>query len=157
MASPGRLVAWVGVERPLQWAAPAHPLCGSLTSTCRACTSCSPACPPLPPPPHPTHPPTHPPVPAFPRHSGSDEDQAFVQNLAIFLAAFFRAHLGVLEGADELRAALVQGLDMLVAISYVDDDEVRLRSSSSCSRGRAAWSPPPLRWSGCRCRRRRCT
>ncbi|PSC71723.1 exportin-1-like isoform X2 [Micractinium conductrix] len=55
---------------------------------------------------------------------GSDEDQAFVQNLAIFLAAFFRAHLGVLEGADELRAALVQGLDMLVAISYVDDDEV---------------------------------
>jgi hypothetical protein len=25
---------------------------------------------------------------------GSDEDQAFVQNLAIFLTAFFRAHLG---------------------------------------------------------------
>lgn len=55
---------------------------------------------------------------------GSDEDQAFVQNLAIFLTAFFRAHLGVLETSEELRAALVQGLDTLVAISYVDDDEV---------------------------------
>ena len=138
---------------------------------------------------------------------GSDEDQAFVQNLAIFLTAFFRAHLrcagcwflcgceacrtwpsssqpssartsgadlaadlfyklfytnpnqcgcaacsrlaiflrsgflpqpthtpsgrpcsccSVLETSEELRAALVQGLDTLVAISYVDDDEVRL-------------------------------
>jgi exportin-1 len=55
---------------------------------------------------------------------GSDEDQAFVQNLAIFLTAFFRAHLSVLETSEELRAALVQGLDTLVAISYVDDDEV---------------------------------
>ena len=124
---------------------------------------------------------------------GSDEDQAFVQNLALFLTAFFRAHLGwvavqwgsragaghvppnsgssqlrqrcmwhsgcmcphapappacahlnatpalpalnpsqwlpsptgrVLETSEELRAALIQGLDTLVAISYVDDDEV---------------------------------
>lgn len=55
---------------------------------------------------------------------GTDEDQAFVQNLALFLAAFFRAHLSVLEASEELRAALVQGLDTLVAISYVDDDEV---------------------------------
>lgn len=30
----------------------------------------------------------------------------------------------VLETGEELRAALVQGLDTLVAISYVDDDEV---------------------------------
>lgn len=59
------------------------------------------------------------------RRRGSDEDQAFVQNLALFLTAFFRAHLAVLEGGEELRAALVQGLDTLVAISYVDDDEVR--------------------------------
>lgn len=31
----------------------------------------------------------------------------------------------MLETSEELRAALVQGLDTLVAISYVDDDEVR--------------------------------
>ena len=31
----------------------------------------------------------------------------------------------VLETSEELRAALVQGLDTLVAVSYVDDDEVR--------------------------------
>jgi hypothetical protein len=30
----------------------------------------------------------------------------------------------VLETSEELRAALIQGLDTLVAISYVDDDEV---------------------------------
>ena len=30
----------------------------------------------------------------------------------------------MLETSEELRAALVQGLDTLVAISYVDDDEV---------------------------------
>lgn len=51
-----------------------------------------------------------------------------MQNLALFLAAFFRAHLGVLEGSEELRAALVAGLDTLVAISYVDDDEVSVRA-----------------------------
>eukprot|EP00887_Chlorella_sp_A99_P002494 scaffold10.g2494.t1 len=59
---------------------------------------------------------------------GSDEDQAFVQNLALFLTAFFRAHIGVLEGPptgdDESRAALLTGLDHLVACSYVEDDEV---------------------------------
>jgi len=65
-----------------------------------------------------------PPFFSAPACRGSDEDQAFVQNLALFLTAFFRAHLGVLESSEELRAALVQGLDTLVAISYVDDDEV---------------------------------
>jgi len=56
---------------------------------------------------------------------GSDEDQAFVQNLALFFTAFFRAHIGVLEGGgDSSRAALLTGLDHLVNISYVDDDEV---------------------------------
>lgn len=56
--------------------------------------------------------------------SGSDEDQAFVQNLALFLTAFFRAHAPALEATEELRAALLAGLDTLVSISYVDDDEV---------------------------------
>jgi exportin-1 len=50
--------------------------------------------------------------------AGGDEDQAFVQNLALFLTAYFRAHAGVLEGAgEEARAALLAGLDRLVAIS----------------------------------------
>lgn len=57
--------------------------------------------------------------------SGSDEDQAFVQNLSLFLTAFFRAHITVLENSgDAGRAALVAGLDLLVNVSYVDDDEV---------------------------------
>lgn len=54
--------------------------------------------------------------------AGSDEDQAFVQNLALFFTAFFKAHISVIEGGDP--AALLAGLDHLVNISYVDDDEV---------------------------------
>lgn len=38
---------------------------------------------------------------------------------------FYSGPCSVLETSEELRAALVQGLDNLVAISYVDDDEVR--------------------------------
>lgn len=56
---------------------------------------------------------------------GSDDDQAFVQNLALFFTAFFRAHVSILEaGGDDACAALLAGLDHLVNISYVDDDEV---------------------------------
>mgnify|MGYP001092966562 CR=1 FL=1 len=68
--------------------------------------------------------------------SGSDEDQAFVQNLALFLTAFFRAHMPALEQGEELRAALLVGLDTLVSISYVDDDEV--------SHGWTRWSASPM-------------
>lgn len=57
--------------------------------------------------------------------SGTDDDQAFVQNLALFFTAFFRAHISVLEaGGDDARSALLAGLEHLVNISYVDDDEV---------------------------------
>jgi exportin-1 len=57
---------------------------------------------------------------------GTDEQQAFVQNLALFLTAFLRAHLRALEAAPgaEVRQALLAGLELLVAISYVDDTEV---------------------------------
>jgi len=57
---------------------------------------------------------------------GTDEQQAFVQNLALFLTAFLRAHLRALEAAPapEVRQALLAGLDLLVAVSYVDDTEV---------------------------------
>ncbi|GBF89748.1 hypothetical protein Rsub_02918 [Raphidocelis subcapitata] len=56
--------------------------------------------------------------------SGTDEQQAFVQNLAIFFTSFLRAHLRAMEGTDENRSALLMGLDMLTSISYVDDVEV---------------------------------
>ena len=78
-----------------------------------------------------------------------------MQNLALFLAAFFRAHLGVLEGSEELRAALVAGLDTLVAISYVDDDEVggRARLVWAKERGQPAAGgsrAPPAARAACR-------
>ena len=61
--------------------------------------------------------------------NGSDADQAFVQNLALFFTSFFRSHISALErkdtpNADETRRSLLQGLDILVQISYVEDDEV---------------------------------
>ena len=59
--------------------------------------------------------------------NGSDEDQAFVQNLALFYTAFFRAHIAVLEnysGGPEAQNALLSGLEQLINISYVEDDEV---------------------------------
>ncbi len=61
--------------------------------------------------------------------NGSDADQAFVQNLALFLTSFFRSHIGALErrdtpNAEGVRQSLLQGLDVLVQISYVEDDEV---------------------------------
>ena len=55
--------------------------------------------------------------------AGSDEDQAFVQNLALFLTAFFKSHISVLESSPD-PTPLLTGLDILVNISYVDDDEV---------------------------------
>jgi exportin-1 len=55
--------------------------------------------------------------------AGSDEDQAFVQNLALFFTAFFKAHINVLENSGDV-TPLLAGLEHLVNISYVDDDEV---------------------------------
>eukprot|EP00850_Spirogloea_muscicola_P001269 SM000004S15139 [mRNA] locus=s4:1467240:1477373:- [translate_table: standard] len=52
---------------------------------------------------------------------GSDEDQAFIQNLALFFTSFFKAHIQVLEAAPE---PLLFGLDYLIYISYVEDTEV---------------------------------
>lgn len=57
--------------------------------------------------------------------NGSDEDQAFVQNLALFFTTFCRTHLSEVETAGgDSRNALLKGLSFLVEISYVDDDEV---------------------------------
>lgn len=56
--------------------------------------------------------------------NGTDDDQAFVQNLALMLTAMFRGHISALEATPELQADLIAGLKYLVDISFVEDDEV---------------------------------
>ncbi|KAJ7518088.1 hypothetical protein O6H91_21G054800 [Diphasiastrum complanatum] len=56
--------------------------------------------------------------------NGSDEDQAFIQNLALFFTSFFKSHISVLETVPDNQAALLMGLEYLTGISYVDDTEV---------------------------------
>ncbi|CAG9460409.1 unnamed protein product [Pedinophyceae sp. YPF-701] len=56
--------------------------------------------------------------------SASDEDQCFIQDLATFLSSFFRAHLEALEARPQHHASLLRGLDVLLHISFVEDQEV---------------------------------
>ncbi|EOA19847.1 hypothetical protein CARUB_v10000095mg [Capsella rubella] len=56
--------------------------------------------------------------------SGSGDEQAFIQNLALFFTSFFKFHIRVLESAPEVVALLLAGLEYLINISYVDDTEV---------------------------------
>ncbi|XP_010931803.1 protein EXPORTIN 1A [Elaeis guineensis] len=56
--------------------------------------------------------------------NGSSEEQAFIQNLALFFTSFYKSHIRVLESTPENRAALLLGLEYLIGISYVDDTEV---------------------------------
>jgi len=56
--------------------------------------------------------------------NGSDDEQAFVANLALFLTSFFRAHISLLETSAEGQAALMAGLEVLLQCSYVEDTEV---------------------------------
>eukprot|EP00884_Botryococcus_braunii_P004854 jgi/Botrbrau1/1436/Bobra.0063s0127.1 len=55
---------------------------------------------------------------------GTDDDQAFVQNLALFFTTFLKLHYVPLEASEEGRQALLLGLDYLLKISFVNDDEV---------------------------------
>ncbi|OVA18398.1 Importin-beta [Macleaya cordata] len=55
---------------------------------------------------------------------GSSDEQAFIQNLALFFTAFYKSHIRVLEATPENRSALLMGLEYLIGISYVDDTEV---------------------------------
>ncbi|KAF5450891.1 hypothetical protein F2P56_031207 [Juglans regia] len=55
---------------------------------------------------------------------GSSEEQAFIQNLALFFTSFYKFHIRVLETTQENIAALLMGLEYLISISYVDDTEV---------------------------------
>ncbi|XP_057463130.1 protein EXPORTIN 1A-like [Actinidia eriantha] len=56
--------------------------------------------------------------------NGSSEEQAFIQNLALFFTSFFKSHIRVLESSPENISSLVLGLEYLINISYVDDTEV---------------------------------
>ncbi|KAG1368297.1 protein EXPORTIN 1A [Cocos nucifera] len=56
--------------------------------------------------------------------NGSNEEQAFIQNLALLFTSFYKAHIRILESAAENRAALLLGVEYLIGISYVDDTEV---------------------------------
>ncbi|KAL4595811.1 hypothetical protein ACB098_12G098700 [Castanea mollissima] len=55
---------------------------------------------------------------------GSSEEQAFIQNLALFFTSFYKFHIRVLEVTQENINALLMGLEYLTNISYVDDTEV---------------------------------
>ncbi|VVA11463.1 PREDICTED: EXPORTIN [Prunus dulcis] len=56
--------------------------------------------------------------------NGSSDEQAFIQNLALFLTSFNKSHIRVLETTQDNIAALLMGLEYLINISYVDDTEV---------------------------------
>ncbi|KAL2556439.1 Protein EXPORTIN 1A [Forsythia ovata] len=56
--------------------------------------------------------------------NGSTEEQAFIQNLALFFTSFYKSHIRVLESTPENINALLMGLEYLINISYVDDTEV---------------------------------
>ncbi|KAI3756998.1 hypothetical protein L6452_04531 [Arctium lappa] len=55
---------------------------------------------------------------------GSSEEQAFIQNLALFFTSFYKFHIRVLESSQENINSLLMGLEYLTNISYVDDTEV---------------------------------
>mmetsp|Transcript_64401 Transcript_64401/g.185088 ORF Transcript_64401/g.185088 Transcript_64401/m.185088 type:complete len:1085 (+) Transcript_64401:209-3463(+) len=59
--------------------------------------------------------------PAF--EYGSEDDQLFIQKLALFLSGFIKCHLKVLEG-QESHQALITGMFYLVRVSEVKDTEI---------------------------------
>lgn len=60
-------------------------------------------------------------APAF--EYGSEDDQLFIQKLALFLSGFLKAHLKVLEAQDS-HQALITGMFYLVRVSEVKDTEI---------------------------------
>ncbi|KAL9689395.1 hypothetical protein QQ045_009780 [Rhodiola kirilowii] len=55
---------------------------------------------------------------------GSSEEQAFIQNLALFFTSFYKSHIQILESSQDSMETLLIGLEYLINISYVDDTEV---------------------------------
>ena len=56
--------------------------------------------------------------------NGGDDEQAYIQNLAIFLTQFFKHHIALLEQTPEHQQQLMIGLEYLLNISYTDEPEV---------------------------------
>jgi exportin-1 len=56
--------------------------------------------------------------------SGRDDEQNFIQNLALFLCSFLKEHGNLLEEKDELKTSLLEGLHYLTLISEVEDIEI---------------------------------
>ena len=52
---------------------------------------------------------------------GTEEDEKFVQNLAMFLTTFLKEHLSLIETQPDLQSPLITALTYLINISYVQD------------------------------------
>lgn len=55
---------------------------------------------------------------------GQDDEQNFVQNLALFYATFLKEHNTLVENKLELRPQLKDALNYLILISEVEDTEI---------------------------------
>jgi len=56
--------------------------------------------------------------------NGRDDEQNFIQNLALFLCSFLKEHGNLLERKQDLKLTLNQGLQYLVLISEVEEVEI---------------------------------
>ena len=56
--------------------------------------------------------------------NSSDDDQEFVQNLALFLTSFLSSHLRIIEQSPATQDMLINAHYYLIKISRVDDREV---------------------------------
>lgn len=56
--------------------------------------------------------------------NGRDDEQNFIQNLALFLCSFLKEHGNLLEEKAELKTCLLEGLHYLVLISEVEEIEI---------------------------------
>ena len=56
--------------------------------------------------------------------SAKDDDQKFIQNLALFLSNFLREHGVLIERKPDLKETLLEALQYLVLISEVEEMEI---------------------------------
>ncbi|XP_047132277.1 exportin-1 isoform X2 [Hydra vulgaris] len=56
--------------------------------------------------------------------NGSNDEQNFIQNLALFLCCFLKEHGVLLEKKIELKTSLLEGLQYLLLVSEVEDMEI---------------------------------
>jgi exportin-1 len=55
---------------------------------------------------------------------GSDDEQKFIQNLAMFLASYLKEHVQIVEKSGELHEYLASTLHYVTLISQVDETEI---------------------------------